>query len=91
MFVVKAGLELEDLDLVIPHQANQRITAAVEKKLKLDKGTLFSNIENYGNTSSSTIPIAMNECVDKYSKGNNIALCAFGSGFTYGSIVLEII
>jgi 2-oxoisovalerate dehydrogenase E1 component len=86
-----ASLKLQDLSVVIPHQANQRITSAVERRLKLSKNTLYSNIEAYGNTSSSTIPIAMNECINEYSRGNNIALCAFGSGFTYGSILLEII
>jgi 2-oxoisovalerate dehydrogenase E1 component len=85
----QAGLELKDLDLVIPHQANQRITSAIEKRMKLGKDTLFSNIATYGNTSSCTIPIAMSECRGTYSKGDNVALCAFGSGFTYGTILLE--
>jgi len=85
----RSNLTLEDLDLVIPHQANQRISHAIEKKLKLKKGSLFSNIARYGNTSSCTIPIGMSETMHECKTGENIALCAFGSGFTYGAITLK--
>ena len=85
------GLEFTDLDTIIPHQANQRITSAIEKKLKFNKNSLYSNIENYGNTSSSTIPIAMSESAHRSKPGANVALCAFGGGFTHGTVILEIL
>ena len=87
----RSNLTLEELDLVIPHQANQRISHAIEKRLKLKKGSLYSNIAYYGNTSSCTIPIGMSETMDNCKVGENIALCAFGSGFTYGAVTLEVL
>ncbi len=87
----RSNLTLEELDLVIPHQANQRISHAIEKRLKLKKDSLYSNIAHYGNTSSCTIPIGMAETMDDTKVGNNIALCAFGSGFTYGAVTLEVL
>jgi 2-oxoisovalerate dehydrogenase E1 component len=87
----QVGLEFTDLDTIIPHQANQRITSAIEKKLKFNKNSLYSNIENYGNTSSSTIPIAMSESAHRSKQGVNVALCAFGGGFTHGTVILEIL
>ncbi|MBY0380099.1 MAG: beta-ketoacyl-ACP synthase 3, partial [Burkholderiales bacterium] len=82
------GLELSDLDLVIPHQANQRIIDAIERRLNMKSGSMYSNISNYGNTSSCTIPIAMSETLDKTHKNNKILLAAFGGGFTIGSAIL---
>ena len=84
-----AGISLSEIDLVVPHQANQRISSAIEKRLKMKKGSMYSNIAKYGNTSSCTIPIALSETIGTKNKGDIIALCAFGSGFTSGSALLR--
>ena len=81
-------IALNSIDLVIPHQANQRISNAVEKRLKMQPGTLYSNIANYGNTSSCTIPIALGETLNQQAKGKRVALCAFGAGLTAAAAIL---
>ncbi|WP_395946244.1 beta-ketoacyl-ACP synthase 3 [Caedibacter taeniospiralis] len=85
----QANIALNSVDLVIPHQANQRISNAVEKRLKMHPGTLYSNIARFGNTSSCTIPIALGETLDKQSENKTVALCAFGSGFTAAAALLR--
>ncbi len=82
------GISADDIDLVVPHQANQRIIDAVRKKLKIAEEKAYSNIASYGNTSSCTIPIALDSIFKGDAKGN-IALCAFGAGFTIGSCLLR--
>lgn len=82
------GIGLEQLDLVVPHQANQRILDAVGNRLGIRKGAVYSNIEHYANTSSCTIPIALSETLLQQKPANIIALCAFGGGFTYASALL---
>ena len=82
------GIALNKVDLVIPHQANQRISNAVEKHLKMNPGTLYSNITHYGNTSSCTIPIALSETLTKQGSNKKVALCAFGSGFTAAAALM---
>ena len=84
-------LSLDNIDLIIPHQANQRISNAVEKRLKIKPGVMYSNIANYGNTSSCTIPIALGETLLGQKKDNKIALCAFGSGFTAAAAILTML
>lgn len=84
----QAEVEVNSIDLVVPHQANQRILASVENRLKLPHGIMFSNIANYGNTSSCTIPIALSEALAENKRQKNIALCAFGAGFTTGAALL---
>ncbi|TNF65499.1 MAG: beta-ketoacyl-ACP synthase 3 [Gammaproteobacteria bacterium] len=83
-----AKLDLHDFDLIVPHQANLRISAAIEKRLKLAPGTLYSNIERFGNTSSCTIPIALSETLNDLKANEKVALCAFGAGFTAGAAIL---
>ncbi len=83
-----ANVEVSTIDLAVPHQANQRILSAVESRLKLPTGIMFSNIANYGNTSSCTIPIALAQALAENKHQKNIALCAFGSGFTSGAALL---
>jgi len=87
----KAGLTLDDIKLIIPHQANIRIIDALAERLKIQKDKVFSNIHKYGNTSAASIPIALYEAVkgEKIKKGDNILLTAFGGGLTWGSIVLK--
>jgi 3-oxoacyl-[acyl-carrier-protein] synthase-3 len=81
----------DDLKLVIPHQANDRITEAVRHRLKLPPEKVFSNIAKYGNTTAASIPIALHEALlDEIIKdGDMVILAAFGSGFTWASAVLR--
>ncbi len=87
----KAGLTLEDIKLVIPHQANIRIIKALAERLELPEDKVFSNIHKYGNTSAASIPIAMYEAwkEGKFKKGDYLLLTAFGGGLTWGAIVLK--
>lgn len=88
----KNGITKEDIKLVIPHQANQRIITAVAKHLSIDEGSCFSNIQKYGNTAAASIPIALDEVVrdGKVGKGDLILLVAFGGGFTWGSALIRL-
>jgi 3-oxoacyl-[acyl-carrier-protein] synthase-3 len=79
------NLKLDDIDYVVPHQANGRIVEHLSRLLKTDK--IFSNIEKYGNTTSATIPIALSEMDLK--KGDKIILVSFGTGFTWGACLIE--
>lgn len=85
---IQAGVNLEQLDLVVPHQANQRILNAVGSHLGIPDGAVYSNIEHYANTSSCTIPIALSETLLGQKSGNIVALCAFGGGFTSAAALL---
>jgi 3-oxoacyl-[acyl-carrier-protein] synthase III len=87
----KAGLPKDDVDLVIPHQANQRITDAVRARLELPEEKVYSNIKKYGNTTAASIPIAMSEAWSEglIKDGSLICLAAFGSGFTWASALLR--
>jgi 3-oxoacyl-[acyl-carrier-protein] synthase-3 len=88
----KAGLELTDIDLIIPHQANYRIIKAVARDLKLPMEKFYLNVENYGNTSAASIPIAIAELMENnmLKEDMKIVLVAFGAGLSMGSILLEI-
>ncbi len=85
------GMTAEDLSLIIPHQANLRITQAVGAALKLAEGKVYSNIERYGNTTAASIPIALDECVEqgRVREGDLVCLAAFGSGFTWGATLIR--
>lgn len=85
-----SNIQLTDIDVVIPHQANQRITSAVEHRLHLPHDFIYSNIATYGNTSACTIPIGMAEVLPTEVSGHKIGLCAFGGGFTTGAALLTI-
>src|ERR1700682_6270055 len=82
----EAGLKTGDVNLFIPHQANQRITDAVASKLKVDNSKVYSNIAMHGNTSSASIPIGLDECVSSglISEGDVILMASFGGGVTWG-------
>jgi len=86
-----AGLSANDVDLVIPHQANQRITEAVASKLNVDMRKVYSNIAVHGNTSSASIPIALDECVEtgRVNEGDVVLLTSFGGGVTWGSVLMR--
>ena len=86
-----AGLSAEDVNLFIPHQANQRITDAVANKLNVDESRVYSNIAMHGNTSSASIPIALDECVEagRISEGDLVLLASFGGGVTWGGVLVR--
>ena len=79
-------LQVEELDLVVPHQANQRIIDAIQHRIS---PTVFSNIAQHGNTSSSTIPLCLSEVLPAAQQDQTIGLCAFGGGFTFGAGIIK--
>ncbi|HZS43507.1 MAG TPA: beta-ketoacyl-ACP synthase III [Blastocatellia bacterium] len=80
-----------DIDLFIPHQANQRITDAVADRLNVPKDKIYANIDRIGNTSSASIPIALDECVQsgRLKKGDVVMMSAFGAGVTWGAVLMR--
>jgi len=87
----KNNLTPKDIDLLIPHQANQRISQFVQQKLQLRDDQVYNNIDRFGNTTAASIPIALCEAWEKglIKKGDLVCLAAFGSGFTWGSALLR--
>ena len=87
----KAGVSVEELDLFIPHQANQRINNAVQQRLGVGPEKVYSNISRIGNTSSASIPICLDECVrsGRVKKGDLILMSAFGAGVTWGAVLMR--
>src|SRR6266542_1168272 len=87
----EAGLSATDVKLFIPHQANQRITDAVAAKLDVDSTRVYSNIAMHGNTSSASIPIGLDECVEtgRVHQGDVILMASFGGGVTWGGVVMR--
>lgn len=85
------GLQTSDLKLLIPHQANLRISQFVQKKLRLTDDQVYNNIQKYGNTTAASIPIALCEAWEqgKIKDGDLVCLAAFGSGFTWASALLR--
>lgn len=89
--VIEAGLTLEDVDVIIPHQANYRIIEYASKKLKMDINKFFINLDKYGNTSSASVPIALNEALEKgvIKPNMNVVMVAFGGGLTVGATLVK--
>ena len=87
--IAKAGVALEDVDLMVPHQANVRIIDATARRVGLDEAKVFVNIHSYGNTSAATIPVALTEALQqrRIGPGSTIVFAAFGGGLTWGSAV----
>jgi 3-oxoacyl-[acyl-carrier-protein] synthase-3 len=87
----QAGLKTEDVKLFIPHQANQRITDALASMLGVDGSLVYSNIAMHGNTSSASIPIGLDECVEagRVQPGDVILMASFGGGVTWGGVVMR--
>ncbi len=85
------GLSPKDLKVVIPHQANLRISQMVQRGLELRDDQVFNNIQRYGNTTAASIPIALDEAVAErgIAKGDLVGLCAFGAGFTWASALVR--
>ncbi len=88
--VTDAGLELEDIDLLIPHQANVRIIDATARRMDLSPEKVFMNIASYGNTSAASIPIALTEALEegRIDPGDNVVFVAFGGGLTWAAATL---
>jgi 3-oxoacyl-[acyl-carrier-protein] synthase-3 len=94
--VIKEGLaannlSVEDIDMLIPHQANLRISQFIQQKMKLPDDKVYNNIQKYGNTTAASIPIALTEAWEngKIKDGDLVVLAAFGSGFTWGSVIIR--
>ncbi|WP_047244737.1 3-oxoacyl-ACP synthase III family protein [Maribacter thermophilus] len=85
------SLKPEDIDLLVPHQANLRISQFIQNKFGLNDDQVFNNIMKYGNTTAASIPIALTEAWEsgKVKEGDLVVLAAFGSGFTWGSVVIR--
>ena len=89
--LLRNNLSGEDIALFIPHQANKRIIDAAAERCGISSEKVLINIDRYGNTTAGTIPIAMNEAVEKnqIKDGDYILLASFGAGFTWGSILIK--
>ena len=94
--VINEGLEannlkVSDIDMLIPHQANLRISQFIQKKFGLTDDQVFNNIQKYGNTTAASIPIALTEAWEqgKIKSGDTVVLAAFGSGFTWASAIIK--
>ena len=85
------GLKPADIDMLIPHQANLRISQFIQKKFGLSDDQVYNNIMRYGNTTAASIPIALTEAWEegKIKEGDLVVLAAFGSGFTWGSVIIR--
>lgn len=89
--VERNGFKIQDIALIIPHQANLRIIEAVAKRLGIERDQVLINIDRYGNTTSATIPIGLHEAATsgRISKGDLVVLTSFGGGYTWGAILLR--
>ena len=94
--VINEGLEannlkVSDIDMLIPHQANLRISQYIQKKFDLSDDQVFNNIQKFGNTTAASIPIALTEAweLGKIKSGDTVVLAAFGSGFTWASAIIK--
>nr|WP_314897154.1 beta-ketoacyl-ACP synthase III [uncultured Flavobacterium sp.] len=85
------NLQVSDIDMLIPHQANLRISQFIQKKFGLTDDQVYNNIQKYGNTTAASIPIALTEAWEqgKIKSGDIVVLAAFGSGFTWGSVIIR--
>lgn len=90
--IKEADLEPEDIDLFVPHQANQRILEAVRKRLNFPEEKVFVNLDRYGNTSGASVPLALDEAIrqGRVKEGNLVLFAAFGAGFTWGASVVRL-
>ena len=92
MCLEECNMNINDIDWLIPHQANQRIINAVSNKVKIDQNKIISTISNHGNTSAASIPLALDVAITKgnVKNGNILALQAIGGGLSWGSLILKI-
>ena len=87
----KNNLDVSDIDMLIPHQANLRISQFIQKRFGLSDDQVYNNIQKYGNTTAASIPIALSEAHQQgnIKEGDTVVLAAFGSGFTWGSVIIK--
>lgn len=92
LLLEKSGLTAEDIDWVVPHQANSRIVEVVAKKLGMPMDKFYMNIAKYGNTSAASVPIALAQMSSEglLKKGQRVVITGFGGGLTWGSAIIEI-
>jgi 3-oxoacyl-[acyl-carrier-protein] synthase-3 len=85
------NLQVSDIDMLIPHQANLRISQFIQKKFGLHDDQVYNNVQKYGNTTAASIPIALTEAWEqgKIKSGDTVVLAAFGSGFTWASAIIK--
>ena len=83
------NLSSDDIDWLVPHQANLRIIDATARRMNFNPDKVFVNIQKYGNTTAATIPLCLWDFEKKLKKGDNVILAAFGAGFTWGSLYLK--
>ncbi|WP_273327348.1 beta-ketoacyl-ACP synthase III [Vallitalea guaymasensis] len=90
--IEESPYNIEDIDYFVLHQANERIINSIAKRLKIDQEKIYKNISSYGNTSSASVPIALDEMFKKniLKKGNRIIIAGFGGGLTYGVAMITI-
>ncbi|WP_415192260.1 beta-ketoacyl-ACP synthase III [Psychroserpens sp.] len=89
LIMKRNNLTNEDVNWLVPHQANKRIIDATANRMNLEESKVLMNIEKYGNTTSATLPLVLNDFEYLFKKGDTIILAAFGGGFTWGSIYLK--
>jgi 3-oxoacyl-[acyl-carrier-protein] synthase III len=89
LILKRNNLTNEDVDWLVPHQANKRIIDATANRMNLEDSKVLMNIEKYGNTTSATLPLVLSDFEKLFKKGDTIILAAFGGGFTWGSIYLK--
>jgi 3-oxoacyl-[acyl-carrier-protein] synthase-3 len=87
--MTRNGLSKDDVTWLVAHQANKRIIDATANRMSLDEKKVMMNIEKYGNTTSATLPLLLNDYESQLKKGDNLIFAAFGGGFTWGSIYLK--
>lgn len=83
------GLTSEEVEWLVPHQANKRIIDATASRMGLDSSKVMMNIERYGNTTSGTLPLLLWDYQKQLKKGDDLIFAAFGGGFTWGAIYLK--
>jgi 3-oxoacyl-[acyl-carrier-protein] synthase-3 len=87
----KCGMTIDQVALVVPHQANMRIVEAIRDRMGVGPEKFFVNLDKYGNMSAASIPVALDEAVraGRIHRGDNVLLVAFGGGFTWGAMVVR--
>jgi 3-oxoacyl-[acyl-carrier-protein] synthase-3 len=88
----KAGIQVQDLDMVVPHQANLRINEAFRDRMQIPKEKVYNNIQRYGNTTGATIPIALDELMEKgmLKSGDHVMFIGLGAGLTWGGVIYRL-
>ena len=89
MIMKRNGLSSDNVNWLVPHQANKRIIDATAKRMNLPEEKVMTNIHKYGNTTSATLPLCLNDYEKQLKKGDNLVFTAFGGGFTWGAIYLK--